>query len=119
MFIAPNRFALSYASRLADQSIQYRIPAIAPYDIFAIAGGLLSHGPIQDDAVLRAAALIDRILKGAKPAALPVEQAPRIALVMNKRTASALGVKLPTSLLLQADRLIEQAGEACSRAIIE
>ena len=107
MFVAPNRFTLFYASRLAALAVEHRLPAIAPYDVFADAGGLLSYGPIQDDAVARAAALIDRILKGARPADLPVEQPPRIALVVNKRTANALGLKLPPQLLLQADRVIE------------
>jgi putative ABC transport system substrate-binding protein len=107
MFVAPNRFTLFYASRLAELSIQHRIPAISPYDVFAIAGGLLSYGPIEDDAVVRAAALIDKILKGAKPAELPVEQPPRVALVVNQHTAKALGMELPPALLLQADRVIE------------
>lgn len=107
MFVAPNRFTLFYASRLAELSIQHRIAAISAYDVFAAAGGLLSYGPIQDDAVLRAAALIDRILKGARPAELPVEQPPRVALVVNRRTAKALGMELPPALLLQAERLIE------------
>jgi putative tryptophan/tyrosine transport system substrate-binding protein len=107
MFVAPNRFTLFYASRLAELSIQHRIPAISAYDVFANAGGLLSYGPIQDDAVARAAALIDRILKGAKPAELPVEQPPRVGLVVNKRTAKALGIEIPPGLLLQADRVIE------------
>jgi putative ABC transport system substrate-binding protein len=107
MFVAPNRFTLFYAARLAELSIQHRIPAISAYDVFANAGGLLSYGPIQDDAIVRAAALIDRVLRGAKPAELPVEQPTRIALVVNKRTASALGITLPQALLQQAERVIE------------
>ncbi len=107
MFVAPNRFTLFYASRLAELSIRHRIPAISAYDVFAVAGGLLSYGPIQDDAVMRAAALIDKILKGAKPAELPVEQPARVALVVNKHTAKALGMQFPPALLLQADRVIE------------
>lgn len=107
MFVVPSRFTLFYAARLAELSIQHRIPAISAYDIFANAGGLLSYGPIQDDAIVRAAALIDRILRGAKPAELPVEQPTRIALVVNKRTASALGMTLPQALLQQAERVIE------------
>lgn len=107
MFVAPNRFTLFYASRVAELSIQHRIPAISAYDIFANAGGLLSYGPIQDDAIVRAAALIDRILRGAKPAELPVEQPTRIVLVVNKRTAGALGITLPQALLQQAERVIE------------
>jgi putative tryptophan/tyrosine transport system substrate-binding protein len=107
MFVVPSRFTLFYAARLAELSIQHRIPAISAYDIFANAGGLLSYGPIQDDAIVRAAALVDRILRGAKPAELPVEQPTRIALVVNKRTASALGMTLPQALLQQAERVIE------------
>ena len=107
MFVAPTRFTLFYASRVAELSIQHRIPAISAYDIFANAGGLLSYGPIQDDAIVRAAALIDRILRGAKPAELPVEQPTRIVLVVNKRTANALGITLPQALLQQAERVIE------------
>ncbi len=107
MFVAPNRFTLVYASRLAALSIQHRIPSISPYDVFATAGGLLSYGPIQDDAVARAAALIDKILKGALPGEIAVEQPPRIALVVNQRTAQALGLSLPQELLLRADRIIE------------
>jgi putative ABC transport system substrate-binding protein len=107
MFVAPNRYSLFYASRLAELSIQHRIPAISAYDVFAIAGGLLSYGPIQDDAVARAAVLINKILKGAKPTELPVEQPQRVALVVNKRTAKALGIEFPRVLLLQADRVIE------------
>ena len=107
LFVAPNRFTLFYAARLAELAIEHRVPAIAPYDVFANAGGLLSYGPIQDDAVMRAAALIDRILKGARPAEVPVEQPARIALVVNRRTAKALGVTLPQALLLQADSVIE------------
>jgi putative ABC transport system substrate-binding protein len=107
MFVAPNRFTLVFASRLAELSIQHGMPAISAYDSFANAGGLLSYGPIQEDAAVRAAAQIDKILKGARPADLPVEQPPRIALIVNRRTANALGLKLPQILLLQADRVIE------------
>ena len=107
MFVAPNRFTLFYAKRLAELAIQHRVPSISAYDTFATAGGLLSYGPIQDDAVARAAALIDKILKGAKPANVPVEQPTRFALVVNKRTANALGIILPAGFLSQADRVIE------------
>jgi putative ABC transport system substrate-binding protein len=74
---------------------------------FASAGGLLPYEPIQDDAVVRATGLIDRIVKGAKPGELPVEQPPRIVLVLNKRTANTLGIKLPPALLRQANRVVD------------
>jgi putative ABC transport system substrate-binding protein len=107
MFVTPSRFTLFYTARVAELSIQHRLPAISPYDTFASAGGLLSYGPMLDDGVARAAALIDKVLKGAKPADLPVEQPPRIALVINRKASDAIGVKLPPALMLQAERVIE------------
>ena len=107
MFVAPNRFTLAYAARLAALSIEHGIPAISAYDSFAAAGGLLSYGPVVDDAVARAASIIDRILRGADPADLPVEQPPRIALTLNRKAARALAIELPASMLLRADRVIE------------
>ena len=107
MFVAPNRFTLVYAARLAALSVEHRLPAISAYDVFARAGGLLSYGPIQDEASVRAAAQIDRILRGASPQDLPVERIARIALVVNLKTAKALGLAIPQSVLLRADEVIQ------------
>ena len=74
---------------------------------FVEAGGLMSYGTMQTDLYRRAAAHVNKILRGAKPADVPVEQATRFELVINLKTAKALGVTLPQSVLLRADQLIE------------
>ena len=74
---------------------------------WADAGGLMAYGVTHADLFRRSAIFVDRILKGARPAELPVEQPTRLRLVLNLRTARALGLTLPQALLLQADRVIE------------
>lgn len=84
-----------------------RVPAIYPFSIFAKAGGLMSLGIDLPDSFRRAAYFVDRILKGAKPADLPVEQPTKIDLVVNQKAAKALGIKFPLSVLLRADEVIQ------------
>src|SRR5262249_15512008 len=93
--------------RVADVAAQRRLPGMHPWRNFVVAGGLMSYGVNQLDVWRRAAVLVDKILKGAKPSDLPVEQPTKFELVINLKTAKALGLTIPHSLLLQADQLIE------------
>jgi putative ABC transport system substrate-binding protein len=97
----------AYREILAEFALKNRIPAITAWREFSEAGGLMSYGPKISDLFRRAAGQVDKILKGVKPAELPVEQPTKFELVINMRTAKALGLVIPPSLLLRAERLIE------------
>lgn len=92
--------------RLAALTLQHRLPTIAPFREFAEAGCLLAYGPNPAELFRRAAALVDQLLKGAKPADLPIERPSKFDLIINLNTAQALGLTIPTSLLSQADEVI-------------
>ena len=92
--------------RIASESVKSRLPAFGYRRIFAESGGLLSYGPTLQ-AESRVAGQVDKILKGAKPGDLPVEQPTKFELVINRKTATALGLTIPHSLLLRADEVIE------------
>jgi putative ABC transport system substrate-binding protein len=92
---------------VAEMAKRHRLPAIYQWREFAEAGGLMAYGPSLVGIAGHTAAYVDKILKGAKPADLPVEQPTNFELVINKKTATALGLTLPPSLLLQADQVIE------------
>jgi putative ABC transport system substrate-binding protein len=94
-------------SRIIRLAAAHRLPAGYGFREDAEAGGLLSYGPRQADAVGLAATYVDRILKGAKPANLPIEQPTKFELVLNLKTAKALGLTIPPSLLARADQVIE------------
>jgi putative ABC transport system substrate-binding protein len=94
-------------ARLADLAAKNRLPTMHGNKENVEAGGLMSYGPSNLDALRRAATFVDKILKGAKPADLPVEQPTKFELVINMKTARALGLTIPQSLLLRADQLIE------------
>src|SRR5262249_21492073 len=84
-----------------------RLPVISGERPYADEGGLMSYGPSYEDQLRRSATYVDRILKGAKPSELPVEQPTKFDLVLNLKTAKTLGLTIPPSLLLQATQLIE------------
>jgi putative ABC transport system substrate-binding protein len=96
-----------HRQQIVELAAQYHLPAIygnrAPVDL----GGLMSYGPNFPEIYRRTAYYVDRILKGAKPANLPVEQPTKFELVINLKTAKALGIKIPQSLLVRADKIIE------------
>src|SRR5262249_39745774 len=92
---------------ITDLATRARLPAIAPFRTFADAGLLMSYGVNLADLHRRRAALVDKILKGAKPADLPVEQPTRFDLVVNLETAKTLGLTIPPSVLARADELVE------------
>jgi putative ABC transport system substrate-binding protein len=87
--------------------VEHRIPSISAYHECAVAGGLMAYMTSYYDLFRREATFIDKIFKGAKPGDLPVEQATKFEFVINLKTAKALGLDVPPSLLVRADRLIE------------
>jgi ABC-type uncharacterized transport system substrate-binding protein len=97
----------AHRREIAELALKHRLPSVAYVKEFAEAGGLLTYGANLVDLIRRAAYYIDRIIKGAKPADLPVEQPTKFALVINLKTAKALGLTIPQSLLGRADEVIQ------------
>lgn len=93
--------------RIIDSMAKYRIPAMFQFDFYADEGGLMAYGPTQREMDRQVARYVDRILKGAKAGDLPVEQPTRFELVVNLKTAKALGIKIPQSFLVRTSRVIE------------
>jgi ABC-type uncharacterized transport system substrate-binding protein len=97
----------SHLSRIVESAARSRLPAMYAFRQFADAGGLMSYGPNTPDSYRRAAVYVDKILKGAKPGDLPIEQPTKFELVINMKTAKALGLTIPQSLLVRADEIIQ------------
>ena len=98
---------VTYRSRLAELSVSYRLPSVSDFPLLADAGFLMSYGADLDALARRAATYVDKILKGARPGDLPIERPTEFELVINLKTARALGITLPHAVLLRANRLIE------------
>ena len=103
----PDPITLSNAPRIATFALQHRLPVVSGWYNYAEAGGLVSYGPNLREAWRRAASYFDRVAKGAAPATLPIELPTIFELIVNQKTARALGLKIPQSVLLRADRVIE------------
>jgi putative tryptophan/tyrosine transport system substrate-binding protein len=107
LFVMPHPTTSGHAARLAALAATHQLPAIAPYRDFAEAGGLIAYEGLFADMYRRAPALVDKILKGTKPSDVPVERPVRFELVVNLKTAQALGLTIPPIVLFQADEVIQ------------
>ncbi|MFN0164485.1 MAG: ABC transporter substrate-binding protein [Burkholderiales bacterium] len=107
LMVVPHPFLVQQRNQIAQLALQHRLPVSAPYAAFAEAGCLLSYGMDPLDTARRAAIFVDRIFKGAKPADLPVEQPTTFELMINGRTANALGLTIPQELLISASKVFE------------
>jgi putative ABC transport system substrate-binding protein len=103
----PDPFFNVNRARLIQFAARTRLPAVYYSSFYAEAGGLMAYGSSLEDSYRRAATYVDKILKGAKPGDLPIEQPTKFELVINLKTAKALGITIPQSVLLRADRVIE------------
>jgi putative ABC transport system substrate-binding protein len=106
LLVLADRVFLHNRARIMDFSVQNRLPGVYAYVELVEAGGLMSYGPSYPDMHRRAATYVDKILKGAKPAELPVERPAKFELVVNLKTAKRIGVTIPPNLLARADKVI-------------
>jgi len=107
LFVVPDALINTQRNRVCALALAARLPTMHGYQESVTAGGLLSYGPNYLDLFRRTADYVDKILKGAKPADLPVEQPTKFELVINLKTAKALGLTIPQSVLIRADQVIE------------
>jgi putative ABC transport system substrate-binding protein len=107
VIVPTDTFLFSQRQRIADLALKNRVASIHAFRDMAEAGGLMSYGQDLPEQFRQAASYVDKILKGAKPGELPIQQSTKLEFVVNVKTAKALGLTIPPSLLLQADRVIE------------
>jgi putative tryptophan/tyrosine transport system substrate-binding protein len=107
MIVTASPHSATHRDFIISLALQFRLPNVYPYRYYPVSGGLASYGPDQHDLLRRAAAYVDRVLKGEKPADLPVQAPTKYDLVINLNTAKALGINVPAQLLARADEVIE------------
>jgi putative ABC transport system substrate-binding protein len=107
LIIMPDAFTIGHRAEITSLAARYRVPAVYWSRFFAELGGLISYGPNVVDEYRRAASYSDRLLKGAKPGELPVQAPIKFELVINLKTANALGLTVPPTMLARADEVIE------------
>ena len=107
LIVQSSPFATEHRKTIVELALRQRLPTIIEARQFVVDGGLISYGPSLPELFRRAAYYVDRIFKGAKPADLPVEQPTRFEMVVNLKTAKALGITVPQTVLLQADEVIK------------
>ena len=103
----PDNFNIVHRNQIMTLAAKHRLPAISPYRFMAQEGGLMAYGVEPVELFRRAAAYVDRILKGSKPAELPVQAPTKFELVINLKAAKALGLTVPPTLLALADEVVE------------
>jgi putative tryptophan/tyrosine transport system substrate-binding protein len=107
MIVLPSAFTAAHREEIVALAASHRLPAVYPFRYFAVAGGLLTYGFDNIELYKRAASYVDRILRGAKPRDLPIQQPTRFEMVVNLKAAKALGLIIPESFLVRADEVIE------------
>jgi putative ABC transport system substrate-binding protein len=107
MLVMPNLFTGVHRQRIVAAAAREELPTVYPYRYFVTAGGLVAYGNHMADMFRRAASYVDRILKGEKPADMPIQAPTNFELVINMKTAKALGLTIPPSLFARADEVIE------------
>jgi putative ABC transport system substrate-binding protein len=107
LIVTPSGLTTVHRDLIITLVARHQLPAVYPFRYFVLSGGLIAYGPDPTDQWRRAAGYVDRILKGEKPADLPVQQSAKFNLVINLKTAKALGLEVPASLLARADEVIE------------
>lgn len=107
VLVLAGRILISHRTQVVELAVKSRLPAIYPFPVYVEAGGLMSYGVRRSDLFRRAATYVDKILKGANPGELPIEQPTKFQLVINLKTAKALGLTIPPEVLYRADKVIK------------
>ena len=107
LIVLPDNFTFTNRTSVISLAARFRLPAIYAFRVQALDGGLISYGPETSDLYRRAASYIDRILRGASPADMPVQQPTKYEMVINLKTAKALGLEVPSFFQQRADEVIE------------